>query len=85
MVEVLDKENAIQQFRKVHFGNTHPNEPGGSYYEFGILSLSKGNQQVMVYAGNWCGTLCGSGIVYTLQRNAAGQWELTGSEMKWIS
>ncbi len=85
LVEVLDKENAIQQFRQAKFSVPFPNDNGGSYYEFGILSLSSGNRQAQVYADYWCGPLCGAGSVYTLQRNAAGQWEVTGSEMKWIS
>ncbi len=85
LVEVLDKENAIQQFRQAKFSGPFPSDNGGSYYEFGILSLSNGNQQAKVYADYWCGPLCGSRSVYTLRRNAAGEWEVTDSEMKWIS
>ena len=55
------------------------------YYEFGILSVKDAGQTAEVYVGVACGPLCGHGTLCTLQRNAAGQWEITDSTGLWIS
>ncbi len=84
LVEVTDKKEAIQRFRQVHFSSSSATQ-GWGYYEFGILSLARGNREARVYVGVSCGRLCGTGVVYILQRNEAGAWEVKGSEMRWIS
>ncbi len=85
LVEVTDQQNAIRQFRSAHFSSISPDNHSWGYYEFGILSLSRGNTQAKVYVGISCGPLCGTGTIYTLERNETGQWEVKDSEMKWIS
>lgn len=85
LVEVIDKQVAIREYRAAHLPGTSPARYGSTYYEFGILSLSQGNRQARVYAASTCGPLCGSGSIYTLERSEAGTWEVTHSEMRWIS
>ncbi len=80
-----DKAAAVEDYRQTHMMHPASDIRGWGYYEFGILSLSDGNQKAEVYAGISCGPLCGTGTIYTLERNRAGNWEITGSEMKWIS
>lgn len=55
------------------------------YYEFGVRSVSANGKQAEVYVGYMCGPLCGIGEMYSLERDAAGKWEVTKTEMVWIS
>ena len=84
LVEVTDKQEAIQAFRQFHFSSSTPNH-GWGYYEFGILSLSNGDRDAKVYVGVSCGPLCGNGTIYSLHRSDDRTWAITGSEMRWIS
>ncbi len=84
LAEVTDKVQAIQAFRQAHFSGDAP-EHGWGYYEFGILSVSADGRLAKVYLGISCGPLCGTGTIYTLQRNEAGTWSIKDSEGKWIS
>lgn len=85
LVEVTDKQEAIQKYRQTYMSNSSSNIWGWGYYEFGILSLSNGDRDAKVYVGVSCGPLCGNGTIYSLHRSDAGKWAITGSEMRWIS
>ncbi len=81
-----DRASAVQDYRSTRI--THrPTDAkwGWNYTEFGILSMSAGNQQARVYVGESCGPLCGTGTIYSLERDASGAWTIRDSEMRWIS
>jgi hypothetical protein len=84
LAEVTDRQEAIRAFRQYHFSGGSTTKSWG-YYEFGILSLSNGNRAARIYLGASCGPLCGDGNILTLHRGDSGAWEITGSEMRWIS
>ncbi len=81
-----DKAAAVQDYRATHMTQRPAGAKWGwNYTEFGILSMSGGNQQARVYVGESCGPLCGMGTIYSLERDASGAWTIRASEMRWIS
>ncbi len=54
------------------------------YTVFGIDSINWQGSQAEVYVEISCGMKCGTGVLYTLQRNEAGLWEITDSELVMI-
>jgi hypothetical protein len=81
--EVTSKTEAIEQYQLDYMSDQDAFICG--YYEFGIISVAENGQEAEVYLGTVCGRLCGNGTIYTLQRNEFGQWEITDSELLWIS
>ena len=81
--EAADKTRAIQQYREARIYPSNSRSWG--YYEFGILSLARGNSQAQVYLGVSCGPLCGQGVVYTLERESSGAWQIVDTQPRWIS
>lgn len=53
-------------------------------YEFSTPIFSKDGQKVCVYAGYYCGGLCGRGKIYYLVKNK-NSWKLIHSSFTWIS
>jgi hypothetical protein len=53
------------------------------YYEFGILSRSE--KEARIYLSASCGSLCGHGLIYTLQRAGSGEWKITDQKELWMS
>ena len=51
---------------------------------FGIASMERQGSQVEVYVELSCGMKCGSGVLYTLQCDQSGQWEIIDSELVMI-
>ena len=51
---------------------------------FGIASIDRQGSQAEVYVEISCGMKCGAGVLYTLQRDEAGQWEIVDSELVMI-
>ena len=51
---------------------------------FGIASIDRQGSQAEVYVEISCGMKCGTGVLYTLQRDEAGQWEIVDSELVMI-
>lgn len=83
LVEVTDRQEAIEAFRQAHMSD--PSSRKWGYYEFGILSLTNGNRDAEIYLGVSCGPLCGEGIIYVLHRNDSGQWEIKDTRNIWIT
>ena len=54
------------------------------YTVFGLAALNRQGSQAEVYVEISCGMKCGTGVLYTLQRDDAGQWEITDSELVMI-
>lgn len=44
----------------------------------------KGTNRAVVEGGYYCGSLCGSGEIFTVRRKN-GAWVVVGSKLKWIS
>ncbi len=86
LVEVTtNQKDAIEEYRQTYMSDSQSDIWAWGYYEFGIMSLSSDNQEATIYVGVFCGPLCGHGVMYTLERNSSGKWEITGSERIWIS
>jgi len=51
---------------------------------FGIYSINRQGSQAEVYVEISCGMKCGTSVLYTLQRDEAGLWEVTDSELVMI-
>ncbi len=81
-----DKAAAVQDYRNTRITHRPADAKWDwNYTEFGILSMSSGNQAARVYVGASCGPLCGMGTIYALERDASGTWTIRDREMKWIS
>lgn len=85
LVEVADKEGAIQEYRQTHMSNPKSNIWAWGYYQFGIMSLSNNNNEAKIYVDVYCGITCGHGVMYTVKRNTSGKWEMTESKFLWVS
>jgi len=85
LIEQDDAQTAVAEYRQKYI-DPAPSFPSifmwGSY-EFGIISRS--DQEARVYLSASCGSLCGQGIVFTLQRTSEGQWEIIDQEAIWVS
>jgi hypothetical protein len=81
--EAADRTGAIRQYREALIQS--PASGSWGYYEFGILSVSRGSDEATVYLGISCGPLCGEGLVYTLNRSESGGWEIIHTDPRWIS
>ena len=81
LVEATDKPIAIQKYVEIYEYNSHD----WLSYEFGILSISKNNKKATVYSGLSSCPECAGGSILTLERNDSGKWEITDSELLWLS
>ena len=82
-LSVAEQASAAIELYERDFIN-YPLVESWGYYGFGIFSVSRDMQQAEVYLGISCGPMCGSGYMYTLQRNPSGAWEITETELVWI-
>ncbi len=81
-----DMRLAVEDYRSTRITHRPADAKWGwNYTEFGILSMSNGNRQAKVYVGISCGPLCGTGTIYTLQRDDSGKWTMTDEQGVWIS
>jgi hypothetical protein len=86
--DVSEREaGAIEEYRQEYI---EPDDGWASifqwgYYEFGLLSISENEQDAEVYLSATCGSLCGHGVVLTLQRSSGGVWEIVNTEVLWVS
>lgn len=82
LIQMSDANAAIEQYlqKHIHYSVTE----SWGFYDFGIFSVSKDRQSAEVYLGISCGPMCGSGYMYTLQRDSSGAWEIIEAELVWI-
>jgi hypothetical protein len=85
LVEVTNKQEAVQKYKQTYMSNPQSNIWAWGYYEFGIMSISSNNEEATIYVGASCGPLCGHGVMYTVKRNSSGKWEIRDSKQLWIS
>jgi len=82
LVEATDNQEAIQKYEEHYMSASHT---WPWRYEFGIISVSKDNTQATIYESSSSCSECAGGMLYTLQRNDAGEWEIKDSELLWLS
>jgi hypothetical protein len=80
--EQSDMLAAIEEYQQTYM--RYLEVESWALYDFAIESISRDGQQAVVYVGALCGAMCGHGTRYMLQRGAAGEWEITGSEWVWL-
>ena len=81
LVEATDKQVAVQKYGEKYIYGGHD----WSSYEFGILSISSNNQKATLYESISSCPDCAGGMILTLERNDSGEWEITDSELLWLS
>jgi len=81
LVEATDKPTAIQKYVEYYEYNSYD----WLSYEFGILSISANNKKATVYYGLSSCPECAGGSILTIERNDSGKWEITDSELLWLS
>lgn len=82
LVEATDNQVAIQKYLE-HYQVASHQWPGR--YEFGILSVSRYNRRATIYESSSTCPECTGGMLYTLQENDSGEWEIIDSELLWLS
>lgn len=85
LAEATDKEGTIQEYKQTHMSSPQSDIWAWGYYEFGIMSMSSDHQEATVYVGASCGPLCGHGVMYTVDRNGFGKWEIKDAKDLWQS
>ena len=85
--EVADKEKAIQEYQEVYMvHNPNPEDTWSwGFYQFGIMSISKDNKEAMIYLVDSNGPDVAGGMMYYVRRDRSGNWEITDSELLWLS
>ena len=83
LVEATDNQIAIAKWKEYYSPDDSNNWP--MRYEFGILSISKNNKKATIYESSSTCPICAGGMLYTLKRNNSGEWEITDSELLWLS
>lgn len=84
LIEATDNQVAIQMWNELYMFNQETHS-WPYRYEFGILSISGTNRKATVYYSASSCPECGGGQLYTLRRNDSGEWEITDSELLWLS
>ena len=82
LVEAIDNQVAIEKYFEQYQMATNQ-WPGR--YEFGILSVSRDNKRATIYEDSSTCSECAGGMLYTLQKNDSGEWEIIDSELLWLS
>ncbi len=82
LIEATDNQVAIQKYLE-HYQVASHQWPGR--YEFGILSVSRNNKRATIYESSSTCPECAGGMLYTLQKNDSGEWEIIDSELLWLS
>jgi len=82
LVETTDKQVAIQKYAENYMYESHD---WAGRYEFGILSISTNNKKATVYSSLSSCPECAGGSILTIERNDSGKWEITDSELLWLS
>jgi len=82
LVEASDNQVAIEKYFE-HYQVAADQWPGR--YEFGILSVSRNNKRATIYESSSTCSECAGGMLYTLQKNESGEWEIIDSELLWLS
>lgn len=82
--EMSDPRAAISQYRQ-DYQSGQGFEVVWGEYNFGILSLSADGQHAEIGMSASIAIDYEYEIIYTLDRNANGAWEITGEEMLWVA
>jgi hypothetical protein len=78
-----DKIEAIEQYRQDYVRDQDFDATWGEF-EFGILSISEDGRQAQIVLEASIRIDYAYAILFTLERDEAGQWEITASEHLWI-
>lgn len=82
--EMSDPRAAISQYRQDYQSGQEFEAVWGEY-NFGILSLSADGQHAEIGMSASIAIGYEYETIYTLDRNASGEWEITSEEMLWIA
>ena len=83
--EVDDKLKVIEEYRANHMENPQSDIFAWGYYEFAITKVSEDFRTAEVYIGVSCGSLCGHGVMYKIQRSPSGEWWIYDATDLWVS
>lgn len=84
--QLSERENkieAIEQYRQDYVRDQEFDATWGEF-EFGILSVSEDGRQAQVVLEGYLRVDYAYGILFTLERDEAGNWEITAREDLWI-
>jgi sugar lactone lactonase YvrE len=86
LTEADDKQKAIEEYHRIYMEKSSLQSIfTWGYYDFGILSISQDFRSADIYIGVSCGSLCGHGVKYILQRSSNGEWWIFDSTLLWMS
>lgn len=77
-LEGVDAETYWRRFRELYPG------AAGSVSTSGV-GVSRDGRQALLLIDHGCGSLCGSGHIVLLERDAAGRWRIRAAHMTWVS
>ena len=80
LIDKGDDAKAITDFYKISEQDDLSWEIG-----FSIISINDNSTSAKIYVEELCGTTCGTGMMYYLQRGDSRQWEIEKEEELWIS
>lgn len=83
LIEATDNKVAILKYQEYYMSGSNTTWP--ERFEFGILSISANNRRAIIYFSTSHCPECAAGLIHTIQKNDAGEWEITDSELLWLS
>lgn len=84
LVEMSDPDSAIAQYHRDYMVGQDLNATWGEY-EFGILSISDDGRHAEIGLSASNAMDAARAVIYTLDRNMEGEWEITGEEWLWVA
>lgn len=81
LTEKIDAKTALEEY----LGTSAFATLTHSFTHFAILSIGADGRSAKIAVEHNCGGTCGTGYVYSLQRDQTGQWNVIKTEMNWIS